>query len=69
MYNFNKIKYKKDNTLLAGEQQIYLDGSHEDFETVKNKYIWLANNTNYPNTKYKENTKELYDSIKLFLKC
>ena len=68
MYNFNKIKYKKGNRLLPEEKQIYLDGNHEDFATVKAKYEWLANNTNYPNTKYKENTKELYDSIKLFLK-
>ena len=68
MYNFNKIKYKKNNRLLPGEKQIYLDGNHEDFATVKAKYEWLANNTNYPNTQYKENTKELYDSIKLFLR-
>lgn len=68
MYKFNKIRYKKTNKLLPGEKHIYLDGNLEDFETVKNKYIWLANNTNYPNTKYKENTRELYDKIKYFLK-
>tara|TARA_R110002110_G_scaffold295100_4_gene509170 strand:- start:1038 stop:1739 length:702 start_codon:yes stop_codon:yes gene_type:complete len=50
-YKFNKIKNKKDGRLKPDEKQIYLDGNHEDFETVKNKYVWLADNTRYPNTK------------------
>lgn len=69
MYNFKKIKYKKNSKLKPGEEQTYLSGDHEDYETVKNKYEWLANNTNYPNTKYdRRNIKGLYDSIKLFVK-
>ena len=47
MYNFKKIKYKKDTRVSPGEEQTFLDGNHEDFATVKAKYEWLAKNTNY----------------------
>jgi SAM-dependent methyltransferase len=45
-YNFKKIKYKKDRLLQPEEEMLYLDGSHEDYETVKNKYV-LLNKKNY----------------------
>lgn len=44
---FNKIKLKKDSRLELGEDQTYLSGDHEDYETIRNKYIWLNDNTKY----------------------
>jgi len=45
-YNFKKIKYKKDRLLQPGEEMLYLDGNHEDYNTVKDKYVFL-NKKNY----------------------
>jgi ubiquinone/menaquinone biosynthesis C-methylase UbiE len=52
MFKFRKIKYKKDYMLEPEETPTYIDGNHEDFETVKNKYIWLAENTDYGKTNH-----------------
>ena len=52
MYKFKKIKYKKDYKLNPGEKPLYIDGNHEDFDTVKNKYLWLAENTDYGKTNH-----------------
>ena len=35
-YRFKKILHKQDKRLKPGEEQVYFDGSHEDFDTVKN---------------------------------
>ena len=50
MYNFKKIKYKKESRLEPGEDQTYLSGDHEDYETVRNKYVWLNNKKSYGRT-------------------
>ena len=44
---FNKIKLKKGRFLKPGEADIYVDGNYESYETIKNKYIWLNDNTQY----------------------
>ena len=70
MYDFKKIRYKRERWLDPGEEQIWLDGNHEDFETVKKKYTWLADNTDYPKRGMHDEVelKEFYDNVKLFIK-
>jgi|ETNvirnome_6_100_1030635.scaffolds.fasta_scaffold00379_6 ubiquinone/menaquinone biosynthesis C-methylase UbiE len=65
MYNFNKIQFKKEKFLSPGEEQIYIEGNTEGFETVKNKYIWLAEHTNYGSSNHaKKNLNAIIQFIK-----
>jgi len=40
-YRFKKILHKQDKRLKPGEEQVYSDGTNEDFDTVKKKYEYV----------------------------
>lgn len=56
MYKFKKIKYKKSD-------ELFVDGNHEDFDTVKNKYDVIYEHKprygDYNRTRYYEKLKGL----------
>ena len=56
MYNFNKIKNCKDARLLPGEEMIWLTGTEESFDTIREKYIWLNENSKYGSTDHCDQT-------------